>query len=1218
MNDTPLLNCPDPVSSDPHLMMDTATYHNYVVFTCDSGYKLSSIYYFAQCKNGTWDQAIPGCQAIECLVDSELLLYPSDTKFFYGDTVSFSCPIGYEMKGPTVLTCGADSLWGQNLPECIAKECKLKLNGRDYSGHMNVTTSGRVCQSWSSQTPHVHGYYKLADQSNYCRNPNHNVVGPWCFTLDPSVQWELCDIPRCVCELPTEYDSHLMVDIKEYYFGDRAYLSCVHGYELIGARSLQCTSDGSWSTVFPTCQAIECQIQSNIDNKIMYHVRTYYYNDIVELSCVHGYVLMGSSSLSCLSTGSWSSTFPTCSAVQCGISGHHPHLRYQLKTYHFSDEIHFSCPLGFSIIGQEVLLCTADGSWSMPYPTCMSVLCAPPGEEHHLLYADKIYGYGDTISLACQDGYTMIGSSSLICSADGNWDAELPTCQGVPCPMPDNTVEHLLLTEKLYRYTDELQFSCEEGFRVDGRSTLVCQANGVWDGNLPVCLLLLDCPALSIPDEMIQPNVSREASHHSGTNVGFTCPTGHVIIGSASITCEEDGTWSAPPPQCVQSSGSELQKAEMSSGLIGGLIAAIVLVAALVIMVFFITKKRKKRKKKPSVNRRIKMESFKPNYDEMDSDISDDFDSFSDSFEYIEGPKDAHNPYYEFTPLSCTPEGTIAVGDLPQFVNKGLKADGYISSTFAKFKEGLQDPATVANLPENKTKNRYKHVFPYDTTRVCLVKEAGDTSDYINASYINGFEKIHQYVAAQGPMRTTVIEFWKMMWQLGSTKIVMVTNLIESGKTKCQQYWPSKGTENFGIITVTMKREENFGTFVIRYFKVSKDTVTRSVTQFHYTDWPDQKAPPSATSLVQFYRKVESLIQPPDVPLVVHCSAGIGRTGTYIALACLVQEVTATGYVSVTRCVETLRRQRLNMVQTTKQFVFIHEALLEHLHGYTAIPVSEFKPNLREPQEEYRILQSVAPKLPESAFLDGKKEENKSKNRYSNLLPVDKHRPILSTPVEGTNDYINAVFLSDGSKHMQYLSTQMPLPNTVIDFWRLVHEQHVASIVMLNTDNDQQDATLGVYWPTEEQPLTIGPFVVTEQSRSTNDLTDVYTLSLQYKQEVPTIVRQFRSSVWPDSEACPKSAKEFLKLLGLVREWQSSHQGPLLVHCTNGLDKSGLYCVLDSILQSAEVTKLVDIHTTIKQMRRAQPQIIINETQYRFCYQAISEYLEQHSTYMNL
>ncbi|XP_021354522.1 receptor-type tyrosine-protein phosphatase kappa-like [Mizuhopecten yessoensis] len=806
------------------------------------------------------------------------------------------------------------------------------------------------------------------------------------------------------------------------------------------------------------------------------------------------------------------------------------------------------------MVGQGILICTADGSWSMPLPSCNPITCPYPGTNSHLIYADKPYGPGDVISVTCLYGYTLDGPSTLRCGVDGLWNTDLPICQAVTCPAPETEEEHLLLEVRQYRYTDEVHLSCDLGFQVDGHTTMVCQANGTWNGELPTC--------------------------------------------------------------------RQLQSADMMpSTQVAGLVSGFIVLFFAICIVLLIAIKRKKRKKKEHYPTGMET-SYKRNNADTHSDISDDYDSFSDSFdEDIEiglQAKARANTYYEFCPLSIAPDGTIPVDALGEFLNKDLRVEGYVASTFAKFKEGLQEPVTVANFPENKSKNRFKQVFPYDKTRVCLQREAGDTSDYINASYINGYEKIKQYVAAQGPNKATTNDFWEMIWQLGSTKIVMLTKLIEGGKVKCQQYWPNTGSEQFGSLTVTLDREEDLLTYIIRHIKIKNGNTTRCVTQFHYTDWPDQKVPSSASSLVQFFLKVEPLGQVLEAPIVVHCSAGIGRTGTYIALACLVQEASATGYVSVTRCVETLRRQRLNMVQTAKQFVFIHEALLEHLHGSTAIPVNVFRETFRQLHVEFDNLQKLSPKLPENAFVAGKKEENKNKNRYSNLLPVDKYRPLLSTPIDGHNDYINAVFLSDASKRVEYLITQMPLPHTVVDLWRLVYEQHITSIVMLNTEFDQQDDRIGVYWPRSEEQLNIGPFVVTEKSRATHHLTDIFTLSLQYKQEVETNVRQFRSRVWPASEVCPTSTLEFLRLLGLVREWQATQNGAVLVHCMNGLDKSGLFCVLDSTLQAADVTQIVDIQTTIKQMRRAQPKIIPNEKQYLFCYEAISMYLEQSRTYMNV
>ncbi|XP_060076906.1 uncharacterized protein LOC132556510 [Ylistrum balloti] len=1160
-------NCADPVSSDPHLMIDTRTYHNIVVFTCDTGYRLSSTYYFAQCRDGVWDKTTPSCDAVECKVYQEQLVYP-DRKFYYGDTVSFSCPMEYDMKGPSILTCGPGSSWDQDLPECIAKECKLKQNGRDYKGLMNVTTSGRVCQKWASQIPHSHGYFTLADQANYCRNPNRNSGGPWCYTTDPGLQWELCDLPRCVCDLEPRFNSHLIVDAKDYYYDDHAYFSCAMGYELLGTRSLRCQADGSWSGTFPTCLAIVCPIQSNIDKNLLYQTRTYHFNDTLELTCVNGFTLIGSSTLTCRSDKSWSSSFPMCTEIQCGITGQHPQLRYEYKTYHFSDKVHFSCPVGFHMVGQGILVCTADGSWSMPFPSCNAVICPSPGEEQHFLFAEKSYGYGDSITLTCQSGYIMEGSSTLRCRTDGRWDSDLPICRAISCPTPVTTDEHLLLTDMEYRYTDELHLSCDQGYRVDGRTSLLCQANGTWDGQLPVCHQLAACPVFTLYDTVTVSNASGEKTHYFGTNVGFSCSSGYIIAGPTSITCQEDGTWNSLPPRCIT---AESQQADMmSSGLGAGLISTFVVLIVCFVVALLIINKRRKMKRQNEVQYPVRRKSsFKRNYAEMDSDISDDYDSFSDSFDNIDDrvmqAKEVSNTYYEFNPLSKVPEGMIAVDTLGVFVKRDLRVEGYVTSTFAKFKEGLQEQANVANLPENKSKNRYKQVFPYDSTRVCLEKENGDTSDYINASYINGYEKTHQYVAAQGPMDSTVNDFWRMVWQLGSTKIVMLTNLTENGKSKCKQYWPNRGSEQFSSITVSLEKEESLATFMIRHLKVQKGNMTRAVTMFHYTAWPDQKAPPSASSLVQFYRKVETQVL--EVPIVVHCR----NNSSLFTRPCL----------NIYTVIQQYQSACLGKPSDNYRWNMRCKSLSQRVFVFCRVSVVD-------------VLQSVSPKLPESAFLDGKKEENKHKNRYSNLLPVDRYRPILSTPVEGTNDYINAAFLSDGSKGVQYLTTQMPLPHTVIDFWRLVYEQHVTSIVMLNTELDEQKDTVGVYWPTEEN-MIVGPFVVTEKTAVTHHLTDIHTLSLQYKQEMPTIVRQFRSRVWSATEACPTSTLEFLRLLGLVREWQTSQQGTVLVHCMNGLDKSGLYCVLDATIQSADVTKMVDIQSTIKQMRKAQPQIIPNE-----------------------
>ncbi|KAL3880533.1 hypothetical protein ACJMK2_032767 [Sinanodonta woodiana] len=261
---------------------------------------------------------------------------------------------------------------------------------------------------------------------------------------------------------------------------------------------------------------------------------------------------------------------------------------------------------------------------------------------------------------------------------------------------------------------------------------------------------------------------------------------------------------------------------------------------------------------------------------------------------------------------------------------------------FQEFSRGLTKKHEDALA--NPSKNRYKSIYPYDFNRVVLKRDSvhdseyENDSDYINASHIKGFEDRKSYIAAQGPINTTVGDFWWMVWQERIECIIMLTNLSEMGKVKCIQYWPDKEDQTYGDVTVKSLGSESFADCIKRDLQITVNGKSRNVTQFHYTAWPDKDVPDTAWSLVEFWKTVRKHRAYGNGPMTVHCSAGVGRTGTFIALDIIYDEACDTGHVAVIKCVENLRDQRVNMVQTVNQFIFLHDAVAEAL-GLGTMPV---------------------------------------------------------------------------------------------------------------------------------------------------------------------------------------------------------------------------------------------------------------------------------------
>uniref|UniRef100_A0A9J7YD65 protein-tyrosine-phosphatase n=1 Tax=Cyprinus carpio carpio TaxID=630221 RepID=A0A9J7YD65_CYPCA len=292
-----------------------------------------------------------------------------------------------------------------------------------------------------------------------------------------------------------------------------------------------------------------------------------------------------------------------------------------------------------------------------------------------------------------------------------------------------------------------------------------------------------------------------------------------------------------------------------------------------------------------------------------------------------------------------------------------LRADSnyLLSEEYEDLKDvGRNQLQDAALLPENRGKNRYNNILPYDSTRVKLSYVDDDScSDYINASYIPGNNFRREYIATQGPLPGTKDDFWKMVWEQNVHNIVMVTQCVEKGRVKCDHYWPfDQESLYYGDLVVQMQSESVLPEWTIREFKICNEeqlSYSRVVRQFHYTVWPDHGVPEITQSLIQFVRTVRDYINrtPFSGATVVHCSAGVGRTGTFIALDRVLQQLDTRDAVDIYSVVFDLRLHRTHMVQTECQYSYLYQCVRDVLRAR----------KLRSEQENllYPIYENVHP-----------------------------------------------------------------------------------------------------------------------------------------------------------------------------------------------------------------------------------------------------------------
>ncbi|XP_054454958.1 receptor-type tyrosine-protein phosphatase H-like isoform X2 [Anoplopoma fimbria] len=250
---------------------------------------------------------------------------------------------------------------------------------------------------------------------------------------------------------------------------------------------------------------------------------------------------------------------------------------------------------------------------------------------------------------------------------------------------------------------------------------------------------------------------------------------------------------------------------------------------------------------------------------------------------------------------------------------------------------GMEQTREAALLPQNKARNRFTNILPYDWCRVMLTtSNPNETSDYINASYMPGHNSNREYIATQGPLPSTVNEFWRMIWEQRVKGIVMVTNCTEGGRTKCELYWPANSNPcSYGGLLVTIRSEQQEANWTLREFRVKhrNNSEERTVKHFHFTAWPDHGVPQGTEVLIQFRGLVRQHIEREGAgaPTVVHCSAGVGRTGTIIALDVLLQQLDKERAVGINGFVHKMRLSRPHMVQTESQYVFLHQCIMDRL-----------------------------------------------------------------------------------------------------------------------------------------------------------------------------------------------------------------------------------------------------------------------------------------------
>ncbi|NWZ41169.1 PTPRV phosphatase, partial [Brachypodius atriceps] len=539
---------------------------------------------------------------------------------------------------------------------------------------------------------------------------------------------------------------------------------------------------------------------------------------------------------------------------------------------------------------------------------------------------------------------------------------------------------------------------------------------------------------------------------------------------------------------------------------------------------------------------------------------------------------------------------------------KTANANHAFFQEFEELKEvGKEQSKVEAELPENISKNRYAHVLPYDHSRVKLSQLGEDPhSDYINANFIPGYTSQQEFIATQGPLKKTIEDFWRLVWEQNVCNIIMLTVCMENGRVLCDHYWPSESAPvSYGQVRVHLLLQSSSEEWTVREFKLWHEGLQaeRFVSHLHYTAWPDHGIPESTTSILTFHELVQEHIQSTKDagPTLVHCSAGVGRSGTFIALARLLQQMKQEKVVDIFGVVYSLRMNRYLMIQTLSQYIFLHSCILEKILEEPLLDLSGTERSCPIPLKSFA--QHYAQKAAKShmGFLreyEVRAEEASSASPSSgsqqprpssSILPYDRSRVKFSLLEQGPFSGLLQVWRVPGcSSSRDYLAVHGPDKLTMEDFWSLVWEQDVHTILTLLPWQEKGEVPGEVCWPLEGDSLCTKTLTIQCDTEKLVSGWRCAQLKLKHEKKAKERqVQRFLCRLWSSKKQ--PDVQSLVELLVAVRRCTPHRRrvAPVLLHCSGDMSQMGTLISLDCLLYQMKAERTVDIYGVTLQLARS-------------------------------
>ncbi|XP_048255871.1 receptor-type tyrosine-protein phosphatase alpha-like isoform X2 [Haliotis rufescens] len=650
----------------------------------------------------------------------------------------------------------------------------------------------------------------------------------------------------------------------------------------------------------------------------------------------------------------------------------------------------------------------------------------------------------------------------------------------------------------------------------------------------------------------------------------------HHINGTCLTGCSDGWTYNTCTQKQVEASTSNV-------GVIAGFVVAVIVVAVIVAVVVVLLRRRRSQhskktdkhadmfreqtengaygrragnqkpqiKPKPAIPASSGKQRYSKDKDQEEEDCDED----------VQSPD---NCYYNAEADAAIRD--VAVSELAAMVATLKERKDGFEKEYHRLPAGFTAPYQDSQKPENSGKNKFKGYYPYDHNRVRLTP-LPDTpgSDYINASLMHSYNRRKTYIASQAPNKKTVGDFWRMIWEHSCSHVVMLTGLTEESRIKCERYWPTGGVMDIGLFKIEVEVTQSRANFTTRHMKVTSNTTGefRSVVQFHFTSWPDHGVP-DILALVKYVWLVRQTVAETDGPLLVHCSAGIGRTGTYIAVDSLIDQAQGEGVVDVLGYVSVMRGQRKNMIQTPAQYECVFLCLVEMTkYGCTSMDVSNYT-------NSYSCSDM-------DTIIDGKTFRQLSEMLVSEAREDAPTRHRMW--VDGNPDFIVRVGPSLTCLR-GYLQATAPPPGLVKLLWKLVEENDVHNIIVVTPDMGLVQA--------EGRSKTHGEITVTTTSQTnlSTDLT-MSNLTLATKAGRPRQVKIVDVNAHLTMEAMTSHLLNHAQL----QKTSTQPHPVVIVHSDNDRKLAVSFCIMGNILSGIREDTRVDVIGHMRTFLRCCPDL---------------------------